>query len=116
MKTVATRDLPKVLRDLLKTRKRNVTVHVSDADSEHTIHAADWSGGSRTFTTGWAFIDGSFRPITLPSPGGFPGFSPAEWRMLKGTLLLETGTFCGKTSTPRLTIERSLAASWGLGD
>lgn len=120
-------DLPEVLRMLpgIKTsRKHRVSVTTYSNEKPTTIQASCWDGGSRTFTAAYRLVHSTHGPIPhisetwqevkLPSPGGFSeGFTPAKYLQPDDVVIVETGSFCGKTATPHIQVPPALAEKLG---
>lgn len=118
-----TNTLPKALRAILNTRKRSVIIATQSAGSTYSVQSSAWSEGSRTFTSAYVrpseYVDGQtifgegFTPVTVPSAEAWPSFKPASMEFQPGMVLVESGSFRGKTATPVLVIETELAKAYG---
>lgn len=120
-------DLPEVLRMLpgVKTsRKHRVSVTTYSNETPIAIVAACWDGGSLTLTSAYRLTSRKIHPggdlqeywdpVQLPAPGRFSeGFTPAQYLQPDDVVLVETGSFCGKTATPHIQVPPALAEKLG---
>jgi len=110
--TIAMRDLPRALKSLIGSRKRSVTLWVTDT---HTVRPSMWDGGSRDITE---VVDATtLQRAPIPAecqPEGWPRCRSGEPLSLGARIVLVTGTFMGKESTPALHMTEVTAKRWGL--
>lgn len=104
--TLISTPFPDNVRDLLQrvgTKKRKCFIREETAGTPIKLRSY-WDGGSRDL---YAAYDASGKRLPI-SVSGAPGFTaePEAWTPRPGDALVETGTFCGKEATPKITFYR----------
>ncbi len=120
-------DLPEILRmrpGVKDSRKHHVSVTTYSNEKPTDIQASNWDGGSRTFTAAYRLVHSThgpirhlsetWQPVKLPDPGGYwEGFRPVKYLQPDDVVIVETGTFRGKTACPHIQVPPALAEKLG---
>jgi hypothetical protein len=98
-----TQDSPKNHQQYLPNgyRKKSVSVAKVKAPYSKSV-ASDWSGGSKSYYTLYKGGKGDGEPVGGSSWGKTPDNFP-KVTLEAGDVLVESGVFCGKTSTAHIT-------------